>query len=267
MSAGQAMRIFFVDESGDQGWGRDSSPFLVLLAVGAREPNLVRKAVARLHRQFNVKDELKCSTLSREERIRAIKLLQGLPIRYFAVAIDKKAFQRHFPEHSGKPKTIYSHALQTLFNLIVDNACDEPRIIIDEPRRPGVPREMLQSLISLAKLPPDATFQSGPEGTLLRVPMKSTRIVRQVTGFVKSDQDLGIQAADLLAGVLRQCLIEHDLRLKHLLRKLEGGFILEPEMKGNEVAVHARLEAMATLRPGSRRVTWTQADFALKDPD
>ena len=261
------MQVFFVDESGDQGWSHSSSSLLVILAVTAREPNIVRKAVARLHRRFNVKDELKCSALGREDRIRALTLLQDFPIQYFAVAIDKTTFRQHFPEYSGKPKTIYSHALQTLFSMIVDNACTDPQIIIDEPRRSGVPRELLQCVISLAKLPPDAAFQSGPEGTLLHVPIKSMRMVRQVTGFVKSHQDLGIQAADLLAGTLRQYLAEHDLRLRPLLRKLEGALSVEPEMIGDMVAVHARMEATGILKAGTRQVTMTQADFAVTDPE
>jgi hypothetical protein len=188
----------FIDESGDLGWTLDrpyghggSSRYLTIAAVVVREdehkhrPSRLVRDMYKFH-GWSAANEKKWTRMSRAERLdfatKAAKLAAAQPaIKLFAMTVRKANVQEHL---RADPNLLYNYMLKLM--LLDEMAAHDEVVLKPDPRTIKVQsgnsqHEYLQTVL---------WYERGAR----------TRLHSEPEG---SEKQLGIQFADMLAGVVQ----------------------------------------------------------------
>lgn len=220
------MLMTFVDEAGDRGIGRKSSPYFIMGAVTVEEATRVdlAKAVASIKERFTIPltkplhwtDH--CRTFARRQFVaRSFAAIPGVQVNY---VIFKKTT---IPAASGlgtDHRKFYNYAAGVLLDRVLLGATYWPGG--RQPVRPffGHVRGFDHSE-TLAYLERHAARHSFADRTLLAAPPK----------FIATAQNSGVQAADQYVGMLRDAICvdefggyeeQHLMLVRHQIRRGPG---------------------------------------------
>lgn len=110
--------MIFIDESGDSGFKKSSSPYFVLTMVIIDDEDVVKinDSIERLKKQYHMYPEYKFSRTSDFHKERFFKMISSLPFMAHAIVVDKKlVYSSELRSNSKKfynffPKQLLQHS-------------------------------------------------------------------------------------------------------------------------------------------------------------
>ncbi len=205
------MKCFvFIDESGNINIKDVEKPIFVMGTVVTEKVNDLRRSVGELKEKYCCNhNELKTEYVSPENHKEILRELIKLPVYLYAHVYDKEYLPNFFEGKKANRK-FRDQAKDAIINDITYAFAqyDEAEIFVD-PTDPSKSKEksMASFILDLRDKPvkEEILRQTGKRTNQISLPCKLARMLNIEIKTPKSQDEYGLQAADIVAGTVYRC--------------------------------------------------------------